>query len=77
MGYNMINEIVIGLDLDSKRVFESSAVNHFSMTGRCSGPAHYDVSIRQAAVAAFVTSSLKIFLTFSSRSRNILRDGWV
>ena len=29
----------------------------------CSGPAHYDVSIRQAARAAFVTSSFKIFLT--------------
>ena len=39
------------------------SVNHFSMTGHCSGPAHYDVSIRQAARAAFVTSSLKIFLT--------------
>ena len=37
--------------------------NHFSTTGRCSGPAHYDVSIRQAARAAFVTSSFKIFLT--------------
>ena len=38
-------------------------VNHFSTTGRCSGPAHYDVSIRQAARTAFVTSSFKIFLT--------------
>ena len=38
-------------------------INHFSTTGRCSGPAHYDVSIRQAARAAFVTSSFKIFLT--------------
>ena len=38
-------------------------LNHFSTTGRCSGPAHYDVSIRQAARAAFVTSSFKIFLT--------------
>ena len=37
--------------------------NHFSMTGRCSGPAHNDVSIWQAARAAFVTSSFKIFLT--------------
>ena len=37
--------------------------NHFSTTGRCSGPARYDVSIRQAARAAFVTSSFKIFLT--------------
>ena len=27
------------------------------------GPAHYDVSIRQAAIEAFVTSSFKIFLT--------------
>ena len=33
--------------------------NHFSTKGSCSGPAHYDVSIRQA----FVTSSFKIFLT--------------
>ena len=31
--------------------------------GRCCGPAHYDVSIRQTARAAFVTSSFKIFLT--------------
>ena len=38
-------------------------LNHFSTTGRCSGPAHCDVSIRQAARAAFVTSSFKIFLT--------------
>ena len=38
-------------------------LNHFSTTGRCSGPAHYDVSIRQAARAAFVTSSFKIFST--------------
>ena len=38
-------------------------LNHFSTTGRCSGPAHYDVSIRQAARATFVTSSFKIFLT--------------
>ena len=38
-------------------------INHFSTTGRCSGPAHCDVSIRQAARAAFVTSSFKIFLT--------------
>ena len=29
--------------------------NHFSTTGRCSGPAHYDVSIRQAATTAIVT----------------------
>ena len=38
-------------------------LNHFSTTGRCSGPAHYDVSIRQAARTAFVTSSFKISLT--------------
>ena len=38
-------------------------INHFSTTGRCSGPAHYDVSIWQAARAAFVTSSFKISLT--------------
>ena len=37
--------------------------NHYRTTGRCSGPSHYDVSIRQAARAAFVTSSFKIFLT--------------
>ena len=38
-------------------------VNHYHTTGRCSGPAHYDVSIRQAARVAFLTSSFKIFLT--------------
>ena len=37
--------------------------NHYRTTGRCSGPAHYDVSIRQAARAAFVASSFKILLT--------------
>ena len=37
--------------------------NHFSTTGLYGGPAHYDVSIRQAAIEAFVTSSFKIFLT--------------
>ena len=37
--------------------------NHISTTGRCSGSVHYDVSIRQAARAAFVTSSFKIFVT--------------
>ena len=36
---------------------------HFSTTGLYSGPAHYDVSIRQAAIEAFVKSSFKIFLT--------------
>ena len=36
--------------------------NHFSTTGLYSGPAHYDVSIRQAAIEAFVRSSFKIFL---------------
>ena len=38
-------------------------LSHSSTTGLCSGPAHYDISIRQAARAAFVTSSVKIFLT--------------
>ena len=38
-------------------------INHFSMTGRSSGTAHYDVSIQQDATAEFVTSSFKIFLT--------------
>ena len=42
-----------------KMILGFSRINHFSTTGRCSGPAHYDVSIRQAARAAFVTSSLK------------------
>ena len=42
--------------------------NHFSTTGCCSGPAHYYVSMRQAARAAFVTSSFKIFLTQSLTS---------
>ena len=37
--------------------------NHFSTIGLYGGPAHYDVSIRQAAIEAFVTSSFKIFLT--------------
>ena len=36
---------------------------HMDPGGSYSGPAHYDVSIRQAAKAAFVTSSFKIFLT--------------
>ena len=44
-------------------ICEVPSFNHFSTTGRCSGPGHYDVSIRQAARAAFVTSSFKIFLT--------------
>ena len=38
-------------------------INHYRTIGHCSGPAHYDASIRQAARAAFVTSSFKIFLT--------------
>ena len=38
-------------------------VNHFSTIGLYGGPAHYDVSIRQAAIEAFITSSFKIFLT--------------
>ena len=38
-------------------------INHFSITGRSSDPAHHDGSIRQAATAAFVTSSFKIVLT--------------
>ena len=42
---------------------DASNFNHFSATGRCSGPAHYDVSIRQAGRAASVTSCFKIFLT--------------
>ena len=41
----------------------SSCVKHFSTTGRCSGPAHDDVSIGQATRAAFVTSNFKIFIT--------------
>ena len=39
------------------------AFNHFSTIGRFSGTAHYGISIRQAAIAAFVTSRSKIFLT--------------
>ena len=38
-------------------------INHFSTTGLYGGPAHYDVSIRQAAIEAFVKSRFKIFLT--------------
>ena len=37
--------------------------NHFRTIGRYRGPAHYILSIRQAAMAAIVTSSFKIFLT--------------
>ena len=44
-------------------LLDISTINHYRTTGRCSGPAHYDVSIRQAGRAAFVTSSSKIFLT--------------
>ena len=40
-----------------------SMVNHFSTIGLYGGPAHYDVSIRLAAIEAFITSSFKIFLT--------------
>ena len=47
--------------IDRSRLF--AKLNHYRTIGRCSGPAHYDVSIRQAARAAFVTSSFKIFLT--------------
>ena len=49
-------------------------VNHFSTTGHCSGLAHYDVSIRQAARAAFVTSSFKIFFytNFSAMLSHVL-----
>ena len=47
----------------SFQMFGPDGLNHFSTTGRCSGPANYDVSVRQAARAAFVTSSFKIFLT--------------
>ena len=45
------------------KTLQDNYLNHFSTTGRCSGPAHYDVSIRQAAREAFVTSSFKMFLT--------------
>ena len=38
-------------------------LNHFRTIGRYRGPAHYDVSIRQADIAAIVTSNFKIFLT--------------
>ena len=42
-----------------------SCFNHFSTTGRCSGPPRYDTWRRQAARprAAIVTSSFKIILT--------------
>ena len=39
------------------------SINHFSTIGLYGGPAHYDISIRQAAIEAFVTSSFKIVLT--------------
>ena len=38
-------------------------INHFRTIARYRGPAHYDVSIRQADIAAIVTSSFRIFLT--------------
>ena len=38
-------------------------VNHLSTICLYGSPAHYDVSIRQAAIEAFVKSSFKIFLT--------------
>ena len=68
--YCMVNT-VIAIDstyiaqLISMKYFTS--INHFSTTGRCSGPSHYDLSIRQAARAAFVMSSFKIFLTQTFR----------
>ena len=43
--------------------YDEVCFNHFSMTGRCTGPPRYDVSIRQAGTAAIVTSSFKIFWT--------------
>ena len=58
------NRFVISVSFPpSLSVLVPRYLNHFSTTGRCSDPAHYDVSIRQAAGAAFVTSSFKIFLT--------------
>ena len=42
---------------------QSEKFNHFSRTGCCNGPAHYDVFIRQAVRPAFVTSSFNILLT--------------
>ena len=49
-------------------------INHYRTTGRCNGPAHYDVSIRQAARVAFVTSSFKIFFNtnFSAMWSHVL-----
>ena len=42
---------------------ENMVLNHFSTTGLYRGPAHhYGVSIRQAAIEAFVKSSFKIVL---------------
>ena len=35
---------------------DTETINHFSTIGRISGPAHYDVSIRQAAIEAFLAS---------------------
>ena len=55
--------MVSGLIYPVSFTFIQTFFNHFSTTGRCSGPTHYDVSIRQAARAAFATSSFKIFLT--------------
>ena len=52
------------IDLNVKNLFSrqlggvaKQLLNHFSTIGLYGGPAHYDVSIRQAAIEAFVTSS--------------------
>ena len=58
----------------SLQTVSNTLVNHFSTTGRCSGPAYNDVSIRQAARAAFVTSSFKIIFNtnFSAMRSHLL-----
>ena len=56
-------KFIISRETPGVLIEEKNNINHFSTTGRCSGPAHYNISIRQAARAAFVTSSFKIFLT--------------
>ena len=43
--------------------YTTMKVNHFCTIGRYSGTAHYILSIWQAAIASFITSSFKIFLT--------------
>ena len=67
------NKMSLSLLIENKTLILLLDFNHFSTTGRCSGTAHYNFSIRQAAIniAAFVTSSFKIFLTRGQLFRDV------